>query len=260
MGFRRVRLFCATLALTISFLAHAQSSSSTSDAHAPQKQRSASAQAVGHAASSIDDGSVVNSVYRNKAFGFTCKIPVGWVLRTEDMNAPPENEGDEGQPAGGEKTGESQSATPEKKPKDASGAGQNAGGRVLLAAFSRPPGAKGEEINSSIVIVAEPEATYPGLKEAAQYIEPVTEVATAQGFEADEEPYEIAIGAKTLVRGDFHKDVGARVMHQSTLVMLSHGYAVSITVIAGTEDDVEDLVDGLDFQKSAPRPSAKTPK
>ena len=39
-------------------------------------------------------------------------------------------------------------------------------------------------------------------------------------------------------------------MHQSTLAMLSHGYAVSITVIGGTEDEVEELIDGLIFSAS----------
>jgi len=84
-----------------------------------------------------------------------------------------------------------------------------------------------------------------------QYFGPLTEVARAQGFNMDEDPYEIAVGTKTLVRGDYHKNVGTRVMRQSTLVMLAHGYAVSITVIAGTDDEVEQLVDGLDFQTSA---------
>jgi hypothetical protein len=36
-------------------------------------------------------------------------------------------------------------------------------------------------------------------------------------------------------------------MHQSTLALLSHGYAVSVTIIAGTEDEVEGLIDGLTF-------------
>lgn len=120
-------------------------------------------------------------------------------------------------------------------------------GRVLLSAFSRPPEAKGEDINSSILIAAEPASAYPGLKDAAQYFGPVTEVAKAQGFDVDEDPYEFAIGVKKLVRGDYEKDVGSRVMHQSTLVMLSHGYAVSFTFIGGTEDEVEELVSGLTF-------------
>lgn len=128
--------------------------------------------------------------------------------------------------------------------------GGSRGGRVLLAAFSRPPEAKGEDVNSSLLIAVESAASYPGLKEAAQYFGPLTEVAKAQGFAIDEEPYEIAVGGKTLVRGDYHKDVGSRVMRQSSLVMLSHGYAVSITVIGGTEDEIEELIDGLTFGAS----------
>ena len=167
-------------------------------------------------------------VYRNRSFGFECKIPSGWVLRTEEMNA--RELEDEQQDAG-------------KKATDA--------GRVLLAAFSRPPEARGEDVNGSIVIAAENAAAYPGLKDAAQYFGPVTEVAKAQGFDVDEEPYEFAVGTKTVVRGDFEKDVGTRVMLQSTLVVLARGYAVSFTFIGGTEDELEELVQGLSF--AAPR-------
>jgi len=122
---------------------------------------------------------------------------------------------------------------------------------VLLAAFSRPPEARAEDVNASILIAAESAAAYPGLKDAAQYFGPVTEVAKAQGFEIDDEPYEFAVGTKTVVRGDFQKDVGTRVMRQSTLVMLARGYAVSLTFIGGTEDEVEGLVQGLSFQPAA---------
>jgi hypothetical protein len=79
----------------------------------------------------------------------------------------------------------------------------------------------------------------------------VTEVAQAQGFEVEEEPYEFTVGTKTVVRGDFQKDRGTRVMRQSTLVMLARGYAVSFTFIGGTEDEVEELVQGLSFRVSA---------
>jgi hypothetical protein len=120
-------------------------------------------------------------------------------------------------------------------------------GRVLLAAFSRPPEARAEDVNSSILIAAESAAAYPGLKDAAQYFGPVTEVAQAQGFAVVEEPYEFEVGTKKVVRGDFQKDVGARVMRQSTLVVLARGYAVSFTFIGGTEDEVEELVGGLSF-------------
>jgi hypothetical protein len=203
------------------------SSSSSSSSTSRQVKKSTSA-----ADSKLDSGVVGNGVYRNSAFGFTCKIPAGWVLRTAEMNA--RERDDEAADAG-------------KKATDT--------GRVLLAAFSRPPEALGENVNASILIAAESVVSYPGLKEAAQYFGPVTEVAKAQGFAVVEEPYEFVVGTKTVVRGDFKKDIGSRVMRQSTLVMLARGYAVSFTFIGGSEDDVEELVRVLSFaapNKSAP--------
>src|SRR5579863_1064086 len=97
----------------------AQSSSSSSSLSS-QVKKSASG-----AGSPLDSGVVSAGVYRNPAFGFTCKIPAGWVLRTEEMNTR-DNEDARGQPAKGV-------------------AGQP--GRVLLAAFSRPPEAKAEDVN-----------------------------------------------------------------------------------------------------------------
>ncbi len=183
--------------------------------------------------STLDPGSVVNGVYRNAALRFSCKIPAGWVLRTDEMNIPDD--------------------TPSSPP---SATAPGKGPTVLLAAFSRPPEARGEDVNASILIAAEPASTYPGLKEAAQYIGPVSEVAKAQGFTVDEDPYETAIGTKTLPRADFHKDTGSRVIRQSTLTMLDHGYAVSITMIGGTEDEVETLIEGFQF---GPAPHSALP-
>jgi hypothetical protein len=174
----------------------ATSSSSSSSAQHVRKPTSG-------ADSRLDTGSVSNGVYRNRGFGFTCKIPEAWVLRTEEMNAQEDEEA---------KTDTGKLAA------DAGKAG-----RVLLAAFSRPPQARAEDVNSSILIAAENAAAYPGLKEAAQYFGPVTEIAQAQGFEVVNEPYEFVLGTKTVVRGDFQKAVGTRMMRQSTLVVLARG-------------------------------------
>jgi hypothetical protein len=189
--------------------------------------------------SALDDGAVINRVYHNKSLLLTCKIPEAWVLRTDEMNAREENNAEE--------TKEEKANASAVEPSPAS----SAGAKVLLAAFSRPPEAKGEDVNSSILIAAENASNYPGLTEAVQYLAPLTEVAKAQGFTPDEDPYELAIGPKTLVRADFNKNVGSRVIHQSTLAMLTHGYAVSITLLAGTEDEVEELVDSLTFTAKA---------
>lgn len=209
-------------------------SSSSSKPHSTSK---AAHKPPSLAQSPLDAGSLSAGVYRNLAFGFTCRIPAGWVLRTDEMNAPnARSENAQSEKAQSEKAGAEEPAAD---------AGQDA--RVLLAAFSRPPQARAEDVNASIVIAAESAATYPGLKDAAQYFGPVTEVAKAQGFEVDEEPYEFVLGTKTLARGDFRKDVGTRVMRQSTLVLLDRGYAVSFTFIGGTEDEVEELIGNLSF-------------
>ncbi len=200
-------IFCA--ASLVSF-GQAQAPPSSSSKH--------SKSSLPHPKAELVPGVVVNGVYQNASLGLSCKVPAGWVLRTEEMNARDDN--------------------------DAESASR---GQVLLAAFSRPPAARGEDINSSILIAAEPQSAYPGLKDAAQYFGPLAEVAKAQGFAVDEEPYEAAVGPRTLVRGDFHKDVGTRVMHQSSLAFLANGFAISITVIGGTDDEVEQLIDGLGF-------------
>ena len=44
-------------------------------------------------------------------------------------------------------------------------------------------------------------------------------------------------------------------MHQSTLVMIEKGYVVSFTFIGGSEDEVDELVEGLSFgRKETPAP------
>src|ERR1700736_634330 len=55
------------------------SSTSTSAKHGKQAGSSAD--------SGIDAGTATNLLYRNKTLGLTCKIPPGWVLRTDEMNA-----------------------------------------------------------------------------------------------------------------------------------------------------------------------------
>ena len=219
----RITILGITACATISVRAQTSQPASSSSSSSKPVKKSASA-----AVSKLDSGVVSAGAYRSPAFGFTCKIPAGWVLRTEEMNA---------------REGEDEKVDAGKKATDA--------GRVLLAAFSRPPEVRAEDVNASILIAAESVAAYPGLKDAAQYFGPVSEVAKAQGFAVVEEPYQFVMGTKTVVRGDFQKDVGTRVMRQSTLVVLAQGFAVSFTFIGGNEDEVEELVQRLSF--SVPR-------
>lgn len=158
-------------------------------------------------------------LYRNAIFGFRYEIPYGWIDRTKAMQV-----------------------------------GNEAGkGEVLLAVFERPPEATGDTINSAVVIASESAASYPGLKTAEDYLGPLTELATAKGFKADGEPYTLDVEGRQLVRADFVRPLDIKTnkdkltMRQSTLILLAKGQIVSFTFIAGSESELDDLMDGLHF-------------
>jgi len=163
-------------------------------------------------------------LYRNATFGFRFQIPYGWVDRTKEMQ-----EGNEAGKA-----------------------------EVLLATFERPPQATGDTINSAVVIASESAASYPGLKRAEDYLGPLTELATSKGFKPEGEPYALQVESRQLLRADFTKPLSVKTssvetsndrltMRQCTLVLLAKGQIVSFTFIAGTEDELDDLMDGLHF-------------
>ena len=170
-------------------------------------------------------------LYRNTTFAFRFQIPYSWVDRTREMRE--------------------QEATDESDPKERAG---NLGkGEVLLAVFARPPEATGETVNSAVVIAAESAAAYPGLKKAEDYLGPLTELTTSKGFKAEGDPSVIEIDARQLVRADFTKPLNDKLtMRQATLVLLAHGQIVSFTFIAGSEDELDDLIDNLQFGPAKP--------
>lgn len=179
-------------------------------AHAQNKAATAAKPTAKPATTSGDDA----QLFRNTPFGFRYQIPYGWVDRTKEMQ--------EGNDAGK--------------------------AEVLLAVFERPPQATGDTINSAVVIASENAASYPGLKSAEDYAGPLTELTTAKGFKADGEPYALEVESRHLLRADFVKAVSEKLtMHQCTLVLLAKGQIVSFTFIAGSEDELDDLMDGLHF-------------
>jgi hypothetical protein len=168
------------------------------------------------AQSSLDPGSYdpATHLYRNRTVAFTCKVPYGWVERTKQMNPNPPDP---------------------------------AKGSVLLAVFERPPEAASGALNSTILIAAEPISNYPGLKTAADYYVPLKEVATAKGLQPAGDPYDFSVGPRKLLRADFTHKTEQATTYQSTLILLSHGSVISITVIAATEDDATQLLSALNF-------------
>ncbi len=183
-------------------------------AHAQSKPAPAAKPAAKPSASNDD-----TQLYRNPTFSFRYQIPYGWVDRTKEMQQ-------------GNESGKAE---------------------VLLAVFARPPEATADTINSAVVIASENAASYPGLRRAEDYLGPLTELATAKGFKAEGEPYALEVESRQLLRADFTKPLEVKTtndkltMHQCTLVMLAKGQIVSFTFIAGSEEELDDLMDGLHF-------------
>jgi hypothetical protein len=105
----------------------------------------------------------------------------------------------------------------------------------------------GDTVNSAVVIAAESAASYPGLKTAADYIGPLTELTTSKGFKADGDPSEVSMGSTRLVRLDFTRELGKLTMHQSSLVLLRNKFVLSFTFLAGSTDEIEELIEKLTF-------------
>ena len=188
--------------------------------------------------------------YRNTTFAFRYQIPYGWVDRTKEMREPEVAEEPDAPDPGAAKKD-----APDKNAKDPKSAKQKAPaqGEVLLAIFERPPDAPGDDVNSAVVIASESAAAYPGLKKAEDYLGPLTELATAKGFKTNGDPSIADINAHKLIRADFTRPLTDKlIMHQSTLILLTKGQIVSFTFIAGSEDEIDDLIDGLHFGAAKP--------
>ncbi len=163
-------------------------------------------------------GSITDGVYRNPSLNFSYQVPFGWVDRTSDMRE-------------GSELGKS---------------------LLLLSIFEHPPEAPAEGVNSAVVITAENVSSYPGLKTAADYFGPISELAEARGFKAENDPYEFTVNGKPLMRRDFVKEAGpSSTMHQTSLVFLQKDWIISFALISGSEDERDELLANLIFTSSS---------
>ena len=183
-------------------------------------------------------GPLADQVLRCPKFGFTYKVIFGWVDRTADMQ---QDESLPDQSANAETENATSSGSDQPKP------ASSASSETLLAVFERPPAAPGDTINSAVVIAAEPLANYHGIKSAADYLNPISELAEQRGFKVANPPYAFLLGTKQLARADFSKDRGKLTMWQSSLVMIEKGYIVSFTFVGGSESEIDDLIGKLSF-------------
>ncbi len=159
---------------------------------------------------------------------FSYKVPFGWVDRTDDMQ-------------------ESASAAVANSEKDRNQAKTEGTGKTLLAAFERPPGTSGSDVNSAVIIAAEARSAYPQVKTPADYFGPLSEIAEQRGFKMDGDPYSFSAGARQVVRGDFTGGDEKNRIRQTSLVVLDRTCILSFTFLGGSEDEIDGLIENLTF-------------
>ena len=203
------------LALLLSVASIGQDSSQRQAPGSSESSSKSHNNRAAHPQAAPDPGSLNNGIYQNRFFGFRYQPPFGWVDRTAEM---------------------AQGSDPAKS-------------MLLLAMFERPPQARGTTVNSAVVLLAESIATYPRLKTAEDYFEPLAKFTSSKGFKVVDEPHEFFIATRRLMREDFIQDLGVLdlKMLQSTLVTLHRGYVLSFTFIGGDEEEVDNLIRGLSF-------------
>ena len=204
-----------------------------------QTQRKSAPDTAQHPATQSEDA----QLYRNASFGFRFQIPYGWVDRTGEMNRQ-----DDRTAMNGDVSADAPSSAPPAKQTPDKPAAAGGKAEVLLGVFERPPEAAAAAINSGVVIAAESAASYPGLKTAEDYVGPLTEVATANGFKSAGDPVALEVESRRLVRADFIKTINDNLtMRQCTLILLTKRRIVSFTFIAESEEALDDIMDGLHF-------------
>jgi hypothetical protein len=197
-------------------------------------------------------GPLGNQVFKCPKFGFTYNVPFGWVERTQEMQD--SNVDAEAKPDSEERDGKPNAAadgTAEKHSPGSVAAPSSGKSEILLAVFERPPQAAAETINSAVIIAAESRANYPSVKTAADYFGPIGDLAGQRGLKSLSEPYAFPIGSRQVVREDFTGERGKLSMWQSSLVVIEKGQIVSFTLVAGSEDEVEELIGNLKFGDSS---------
>lgn len=173
-------------------------------------------------------GPLSGQLLRCPKLGFTYRVTFGWVDRTQEMQ-------------------ESASAAAAKSDKNAGQGNAEQTGKTLLAVFERPPGTSGESVNSAVIIAVEDRAAYPQVKTAADYFGPLSEIAEPRGLKMDGDPYAFGIGARRVVRGDFTGGDEKNPIRQTSLVLLDRAYILSFTFLAGSDDEIDSLIENLTF-------------
>jgi hypothetical protein len=182
------------------------------------------------AADEFDFGTVENSVYRNKYFGFVITLPSDWNIQDEESRRQIMN------------TGAKALAGDEKNPTVSELQTAN-----LLTAFKHPLGSK-VPVNSSIACVAERVSQEPSIKRGRDYL-----AYSRKVVEASRAAVSFAKGISTETLGGREFDVmhvkmslAGKTIQQEYYATIIKGYALVFVISYATEEDKATLKSVLD--------------
>jgi hypothetical protein len=200
-----VLLFCCTALAQTAPLSGANTNPAQGSSKPAQPKAAAKPKA---AQGRPDEGTLTSGAYSEKFFSLSYTVPEKWFVKTEEMR-----QGLAGQ--------------------------ENA--VLLLSVFAKDKPDSGR-ITSSVTISAESMASYPDVKSAEEYFDELSQVVTSKGFAVLNAPAAIEMGGVNFVRGDFQKQQGDTTAYQATMVALRKGHFLSVTAIAGNQEELTPLL------------------
>lgn len=177
----------------------------------------ASAQTHKPASAAPDLGWLQGGIYTNKFFRLSYELSPGWSDQTAQMR------------------------------KQVRGEGKSF---LLLSVFEKPAPEPGSA-NASVTILAESQSLYPEVDSGDDYLAVLGDLAAKKGLSAAGDPVAAGPPGREFYRQDF-EGAGTPPVYQSSFAAVARGYIVSVTLIAGTRQQLDELVARL---RLAPPPA-----
>jgi hypothetical protein len=187
----------------------------------------------------VDLGSITDSVYENRYFGFSLRLPEGWFVQNR---------------AGLERiqeTGKDLLSGDDKSLKSLFEAGEKSSFN-LLGIHQHPPGAP-VDFNPTLLCVAEKTEQFPGIAKGADYLFHAKRTLQIGAVDAKfpKDVYSMEIGGKSFDTLDIELRFGPATVKEKMLATLIKDYALAFIIVYDTNDHYNTLLDILNTVRFA---------
>ena len=182
----------------------------------------------------IDLGTITDSIYQNRYFGFTLALPDGWFVQNR---------------AGLEEIqeiGKDVLAGDDENLKSLFEAGEQ-NSVNLLGIHQHPPGAP-VEFNPTLLCVAEKTKQFPGITKASDYLFHAKRTLQMGAIEVrfPTDIYAMEVGGLSFDTLDIELQFGSKTVKEKMLATLIKGYALTFIIVFDTDVHYDMLLDTLD--------------